>query len=87
MIKINKVEYLEDKVLVNFNAGCFTDCSIQINREGYLEEELILNCIKKEIEYLYDELMKEDFEDMLKALNIDKIFKDMKSEDMSKFWI
>nr|WP_294574263.1 hypothetical protein [uncultured Romboutsia sp.] len=54
MIKINKVEYLKDKAIVNFNLGQFKDCKIEIDAKGYLREDFILDTIKEEIEYLYE---------------------------------
>ena len=54
MIKINKIEYLDKKAIVNFNLGQFRDCKIEINTKGYLKQDYILDTIKEEIEYLYE---------------------------------
>lgn len=54
MIKINKVEYLKDKAIVNFNLGQFKDCKIEIDTKGYLREDFILDTIKEEVNYLYE---------------------------------
>ena len=54
MIKINKIEYLDKKAIVNFNLGQFKDCKIEINTKGNLKEDYILDTIKEEIEYLYE---------------------------------
>ena len=54
MIKINKIEYLDKKAIVNFNLGQFRDCKIEIDAKGYLREDFILDTIKEEIHYLYE---------------------------------
>jgi len=54
MIEIIKVEYLDKKAIVNFNLGQFKDCKIEIDAKGYLREDFILDTIKEEIEYLYE---------------------------------
>lgn len=54
MIKINKIEYLDKKAIVNFNLGQFKDCKITIDAKGNLKEDYILDTIKEEIEYLYE---------------------------------
>lgn len=54
MIKINKIEYLDKKAIVNFNLGQFKDCKISINTKESLEEDYILDTIKEEVNYLYE---------------------------------
>ena len=54
MIKINKIEYLDKKAIVNFNLGQFRDCKIEIDTKGKLEEDYILDTIKEEVNYLYE---------------------------------
>lgn len=54
MIKINKIEYLDKKAIVNFNLGQFKDCKISINTKGNLKEDYILDTIKEEVNYLYE---------------------------------
>ena len=54
MIEIIKVEYLDKKAIVNFNLGQFKDCKIEINTKGYLKQDYILDTIKEEVNYLYE---------------------------------
>lgn len=54
MIEIIKVEYLDKKAIVNFDLGQFKDCKISINTKGNLKEDYILDTIKEEVNYLYE---------------------------------
>ena len=54
MIEIIKVKYLKDKAIVNFNLGQFKDCKIEINIKANLKEDYILDTIKEEVNYLYE---------------------------------
>ena len=54
MIEIIKVEYLDKKAIVNFNLGQFKDCKIEIDTKESLEEDYILDTIKEEVNYLYE---------------------------------